>query len=60
MCVVIVHKIKCHQYWPESDAIMYGDFKVTMTKHEVIAKYCIRKFIIEKVMKTILCTGVLK
>ena len=37
----------------ENESAEHGDFKVTIIKHEVIAKYCIRQFVIEKVMQIV-------
>ena len=44
-------QVKCHQYWPKDEFKIYGDFKVTVVKQEIIAKCTTRTFILEKVTK---------
>ena len=36
------NKIKCQQYWPDSDSKEFGPFTVTMTDHQVLADYTVR------------------
>ena len=41
-------KIKCQQYWPESDSSQsYGPFKVTLTDQQVYTDYTIRTLQLE-------------
>ena len=40
-------KVKCQQYWPDSDSHRYGPFLVTNTEQQVFADYTIRLLQIE-------------
>ena len=40
-------KVKCLQYWPDSDSKNYGPFEVTVTDKQMFADYSIRVFQIE-------------
>lgn len=46
-------QIKCHQYWPDNGQATYGDLRVTLSNQEKTATYCIRKFSLQRVAKTI-------
>lgn len=35
-------KIKCLQYWPDTDSMSYGPFEVTITDKQMFADYWIR------------------
>ncbi|XP_028413448.1 tyrosine-protein phosphatase Lar-like isoform X5 [Dendronephthya gigantea] len=37
-------KIKCHQYWPSSESMEYGQFVVTLVEEIELTDYTIRKF----------------
>uniref|UniRef100_A0A1X7U806 Uncharacterized protein n=1 Tax=Amphimedon queenslandica TaxID=400682 RepID=A0A1X7U806_AMPQE len=34
---------KCHQYWPDSDSVYYGPFKVTLIDKQVLPDYTVRE-----------------
>lgn len=34
---------KCHQYWPDSDTVYYGPFKVTLIDKQLLSDYTIRE-----------------
>ena len=34
---------KCHQYWPDSDTVYYGPFKVTLIDKQLLTDYTIRE-----------------
>ncbi|XP_019855556.1 PREDICTED: receptor-type tyrosine-protein phosphatase alpha-like, partial [Amphimedon queenslandica] len=36
-------KVKCQQYWPDSDTKDYGPFSVTLSDEQVLTEYIIRK-----------------
>ena len=40
-------KIKCQQYWPDSDSYSYGPFLVTNTEQQMFADYIIRLLQVE-------------
>lgn len=44
-------KVKCHQYWPSSDAAKYGNVTVRFHSSDQTADYLIRTFEIEKVVQ---------
>ena len=51
-------KVKCQQYWPDSDTKDYGPFSVTLSDEQVLTDYTVRKMYI-KVKKTIRMSGIL-
>ena len=36
-------KVKCQQYWPDSDTKDYGPFSVTLSDEQVLTDYTVRK-----------------
>ena len=40
-------KVKCLQYWPDSDSKNYGPFEVTVTDKQMFADYLIRVFTVK-------------
>ena len=48
--LILVTQVKCHRYWPNSGANVYGNYKVTLHKEEQLTNYCLRQFIIEQVL----------
>ena len=40
-------KVKCLQYWPDSDSKNYGPFEVTITDKQMFADYLIRVFTVK-------------
>ena len=40
-------KVKCLQYWPDSDSKSYGPFEVTITDKQMFADYLIRVFTVK-------------
>ena len=36
-------KVKCQQYWPDSDTKDYGPISVTLSDEQVLTEYIIRK-----------------
>ena len=52
--------MKCHQYWPNSGANIYGNTKVKLNKEQQFANYCLRQFVVEQVAITLLsCAPIL-
>ena len=52
-------KVKCQQYWPDSDTKDYGPFSVTLSDEQVLTEYIIRKLqltvrLIPKMIHTLL------
>lgn len=50
MFFILAIQVKCHRYWPNNGANVYGNYKVTLHKEEQLTNYCMREFIIEQVM----------
>ncbi len=49
-------KSKCAQYWPNSEAISYGPFSITLTNTTTLADYVIRDLTVKNVRANeILC-----
>ena len=48
--LIFTIQVKCHRYWPNSGANVYGNYKVTLHKEEQLTNYCLRQFIIEQVL----------
>ena len=40
-------KVKCQQYWPDSDSKDFGPFRVTLTDQQMFANFTIRKLQVE-------------
>ena len=40
-------KVKCLQYWPDTDSKNYGPFEVTITDKQMFADYLIRVFTVK-------------
>ena len=40
-------KVKCQQYWPDSDSKDFGPFRVTLTDQQMFANFTIRQLRVE-------------
>ena len=41
------NKIKCQQYWPDSESKDYGPFKVTLNDQQMCSDYIVRHLSVE-------------
>ena len=55
-------KVKCEQYWPESDTQSFGPFHITITDHEILPDYTKHTLMVEvgnaRLMDTLVCKSV--